>query len=259
MITIAITAGGTSENIDGIRKITNVSTGSLGWNCLEAVFAHMEKESISDFLVYYIHTESALRKKLNVKPSSNVKFIEASDAESVYNTVDALTKETKIDYFIHSMAISDFTYSYSIGIEQLVDEISNLIKDDNQFMRDRLRNLMKNPSNKLGDDKKISSSDDLFMALKTTKKVIPLIKKNNSDTLLVGFKLLKSVSEEELLKEARSLTDKNDCDMVFANEVSRISETNHTGILIRNGEIIARPSGKKQIAESIIQNLFKAK
>lgn len=259
MITIAITAGGTSENIDGIRKITNVSTGSLGWNCLEAVFAHMEKESISDFFVYYIHTESALRKKLNVKQSSNVKFIEASDAESVYNAVDVLTKEIKIDYFIHSMAISDFTYSYSIGINDLATDIFNLIHSKKDISQKKIKYLLENPTQKISNDTKISSSANLFMALTTTKKVIPLIKGNNPNTLLVGFKLLQSVSEEELLKEARSLTDKNDCDMVFANEVSRISETNHTGILIRNGEIIARPSGKKQIAESIIQNLFKAK
>ena len=259
MIIIAITAGGTSENIDGIRKITNVSTGSLGWYCLEAVLQHCEKENISNFRVYYIHTETARRKELQPTQRPRVEFIEVSDAESVYNVVDKLTKKIKIDYFIHSMAISDFTYSYSIGINDLSKEIFDLFNSDKDVSQERIKNLLENPIGKISNDTKISSSENIFMALSTTKKVIPLIKKNNPNTFLVGFKLLKSVLEEELMKEARTLTDKNDCDMVFANEVSQISENNHTGLLIRNGKIIDRPSGKKQIAESIIKNLFKAK
>ena len=45
MIHIVITAGGTEEPIDGIRKITNISSGSLGWHCFEAVLNYMSEEN----------------------------------------------------------------------------------------------------------------------------------------------------------------------------------------------------------------------
>ena len=48
MIRIAITAGGTSEPIDGIRRLTNVSTGALGWHCLEAIFTYFEAKETTD-------------------------------------------------------------------------------------------------------------------------------------------------------------------------------------------------------------------
>ena len=50
MLNIAITAGGTSENMDGVRKITNVSTGSLGWYCLEAVLEGFGQQKIPIFM-----------------------------------------------------------------------------------------------------------------------------------------------------------------------------------------------------------------
>lgn len=259
MITIAITAGGTSEDIDGIRKITNVSTGSLGWNCLEAVLAHMEREKESDFHVYYIHTETASRKEPDSHWRSRIEFIRVSDAQSVYRTVNNLTKGKRIDYFIHSMAISDFTYSYSVGIHHLSEEIYRLVRSGGATSADAIRHLLGNPENKISNDTKISSSEGIFMALSTTPKVITVIKKNNPDTFLVGFKLLRSVSESELMKEARLLAGRSGCDMVFANEVSHISESDHRGMLIRNGVIVDRPSGKKEIAESIIQNMLKTK
>lgn len=259
MTTIAITAGGTSENIDGVRTITNVSTGSLGWHCLEAAIDYFEKKGIDDFRLFYILTKTAIRKELSEKQQSHVHFIEVTDAESVYQAVDTLTKKEKIDYFIHSMAISDFKYSFSVKIGDLAQEICNLARKSENISIEEIESLLQNPENSIDAGTKISSSDAIFMALTTTKKVIPVIKKNNPETVLVGFKLLKSVSEAELMQEAQELTEKNDCDLVFANEVSRISESNHTGLLIRKGEIIERPTGKKQIAQSIIKNLLIAK
>lgn len=259
MTTIAITAGGTSEDIDGVRKITNISTGSLGWNCLEALFEYMQQTNQTDFQVYYIHTTTAIRKVLTPKQQSHVEFIEVSDVESVYNAVNTLTQTKQVDYFIHSMAISDFTYSYSVGITSLAEELFQLMESDNKTSLQEIRDVLTNPKSKLCNDTKISSSEDLLMGLTTTPKVIPLIKGNNPNTFLVGFKLLRAVSSAELIAEAERLAQRNDCDMVFANEASRISENNHTGLLIKNGEIIEKPSGKKEIAKSIIYNMCKGK
>lgn len=255
MINIAITAGGTSEKIDGIRKITNVSTGSLGWHCLEAVFTYFQQLEITDFQIHYIHTENAIRKALPENQQNHVTFIPTTDAESVYQAVDSLTKTVSIDYFIHSMAISDFTFSYAVNIYRLSEEIEALQKDGG-FCDDEARFLLKNPHSKFSANEKISSKDDIIMGLKRTKKVIPLIKQNNPDTFLIGFKLLRDVTETELLHVANQMAEKNGCDMVFANQLSAISESNHQGILIKNREIIERPEGKQKIARVIVERMM---
>ncbi|NLO69369.1 MAG: hypothetical protein GX102_00115 [Porphyromonadaceae bacterium] len=255
MTHIAITAGGTSENIDGIRKITNVSTGSLGWHCLEAVFAYFEQQNITDFQIHYIHTENALLKTLSETQYQKVNFVPVTDAESVFQAVDSLTKATPIDFFIHSMAISDFTFSYAVNIYRLSEEIEAL-QSSYGFTDDHVREVLSNPQTKFYGDEKISSKDDIIMGLKRTKKVIPIIKQNNPNTFLVGFKLLKGVNENELLEVANEMAEKNGCDMVFANQLAAISESNHTGILIKDSKIIARPVGKKKIARGIVNAMM---
>lgn len=254
MIHIAISAGGTSENIDGIRKITNVSTGSLGWHCLEAVLKHFSTQANDAFQVHYLHTENAIIKSMAENDANKVSFIPVTDAESVYQAVDKLTKEIAVDYFIHSMAISDFTFSYAVSIHRLSKEIEALQKSEG-FCDEDVRNLLKKPQTSFSEGQKISSDDDIVIGLKRTKKVIPLIKQNNPNTFLVGFKLLRDVSENELKSVASQLAEKNDCDMVFANEVSKISETNHQGMLIKGTEIISRPIGKKEIAKVIVEKM----
>lgn len=256
MLNIAITAGGTSENIDGVRKLTNVSTGNLGWHCLEAVLDYFKTKKRTDFRVIYVLTETAYRKELSENQKPFVEFIFVTDAESVYDAVDKLTKTVPIDYFIHSMAISDFTFTYAVSVYELAQEIcSSLVHLGTDELT--VRELLENPMSRYNVNEKISSDDNIVMGFKRTKKVIPVIKQNNPDTFLVGFKLLKDVSEDELINVANHLAEKNECDMVFANEVSRIAERNHSGILIKSGEIIARPVGKKQIAETIVREMIK--
>lgn len=256
MLNIAITAGGTSENMDGVRKITNVSTGSLGWHCLEAVFEYMQRQKKTDFHLYYIITETAIRKELSEEQNTFATFIPVTDAESVYLAVDKLTQETSIDFFIHSMAVSDFTFAYAASVKKMAEEICSFRTNDGKTEA-KVMEVLENPWCKYNVNEKISSDENLVIGLKRTKKVIPLIKQNNASTFLVGFKLLRDVDEDQLIESAAKLTVQNDCDMVFANEVSHVSENDHRGILIQNGKIIARPTGKKVIAETIINNLFK--
>jgi hypothetical protein len=87
--------------------------------------------------------------------------------------------------------------------------------------------------------------------------VISLIKKKNRETFLVGFKLVKHNHDNNLVKQAEKLRVINDCDAVFANEVSQLSVEGHEGLLLHKGEIVARPVGKKQIAEAIVNLAMK--
>src|SRR5690554_3706294 len=105
MIHIAITAGGTEEAIDGVRKITNMSSGSLSWHCLEAVLSYMHKHNNRDFTVHYIKAPRAVTNKLNPEQTSHINFIEVTNTQSVYDAVETLMNEVNVDIFIHAMAI----------------------------------------------------------------------------------------------------------------------------------------------------------
>lgn len=256
MLNIAITAGGTSEPIDGVRRLTNVSTGLLGWYCLEAILDYFCARKRSDFRITYILTDTAFRKVLSEKQRSFVDFIPVSDAESVYHAVDALTKRVPVDFFIHSMAISDFTLAYVASTEELAKEINSLPPYSGDA-GSAVREVLENPANRYSLTEKIPSDRNIILGLKRTQKVIPLIKQNNPDTFLVGFKLLKDVPEEELIRVANRLAGENGCDMVFANELAQLGENNHRGVLTRSGEVVDRPVGKKQIAEAIVREMMK--
>ncbi len=254
---IAITAGGTSEDVDGVRKLTNVSTGSLGWNCLEAVLKHFLSRSNSNFRVYYILTPTAFRGNLGEVEAEHVEFVNVTDAESVYVAVDRLTKRKRITHFIHSMAISDFTFSYAVSIDKLAEELTEyFVKNSSNVNSADIRKLLERPTNRYAEGAKISSKEPMLLGLKTTRKVISLIKKNNSDTVLVGFKLLRNVDEDTLVDVANRLTATNDCDFVFANELGSIEGDNHKGLLIKYNEIVARAKGKSLIAETIVENML---
>lgn len=255
MLNIAITAGGTSENVDGVRKLTNVSTGKLGWECLEAVLDFFST-SETEFHIYYIHTETAYIGEMSEADSAKVDFISVTDAASVYNVVDQLTKNISVTHFIHSMAISDFTFSYAVTVENLAHELYQKLNENPKLSAEEIKKTITQPESSYSEDSKISSKEPLLIGLKTTRKVISLIKKNNPDTFLVGFKLLRNVTEKDLMREAQKLTNQNGCDMVFANELSRISGSDHTGLLIKKGVVVARPKGKDEIAREIVREMI---
>lgn len=255
MIHIAITAGGTEEPIDGIRKITNMSSGSLSWHCLEAVINLMHKYHKTDFRVHYIKAPKAITKELSKTDEPFVNYVNVTDTQSVYESIEKLMNEVKIDIFIHAMAISDFSYSYSAPISDLSEELYQAFVENKDISKENIEAILTQPQTKYKSGNKISSQKEIVMGFKTTPKVISLIKKKNSNTFLVGFKLIKydeDDKKEKLIEEAEKLRLTNQCNAVFANESSDLSEKSHAGILLHDGKVVAQPVGKKQIAESIV-------
>ena len=256
MIHIAITAGGTEEAIDGVRKITNMSSGSLSWHCLEAVLSYMHKHNNRDFTVHYIKAPRAVTNKLNPEQTSHINFIEVTNTQSVYDAVETLMNEVNVDIFIHAMAISDFSYSYSVAKSDLAEEIYQSIAANKEISKEKIEAIITNPNSKHSDDAKISSSQDIIMGFETTPKVISLIKKMNPKTFLVGFKLVKHNEDNNMIKQVEKLRKTNNCDAVFANEASQLSVEGHAGVLLYKGEPVAHPIGKKEIAEAIVNLAF---
>jgi phosphopantothenate-cysteine ligase len=233
---IVITSGGTSERIDNVRKITNSSSGKLGM----AIANHLlEKE---DVLIYYVCSKKALR------PSDNrVTIIEIDDTIELKNTVQKLLTDEHIDFFIHAMAVSDYMTDYVTTIDKIKKSISNYKDVDEAF-----ENI-----ETLGGSKISSYEDNLVIVLKPTPKIISIIKDLSPTTFLVGFKLLDGVSKNELISVAKQLRDKNNCDLVVANDLSSIRNGNHTGFIIDKADNVEEAHGKDDIAKHLVKKMFK--
>ena len=234
MINVVITSGGTSERIDNVRKITNSSSGKLG-----SVISDKLNELLNDeHKIFYVCSKKA------IKPSdlNNVEIIEIEDTSDLVRETTRLLNEYKIDYFIHSMAVSDYTVEYVTNEIKYKKYLENA--DYNSLFIDR--------------ESKISSyEDNLFIKLKRTPKVISLIKEISPSTHLIGFKLLDKVSEEELIDVAYNLKVKNKCDLVLANDLDSIRNGSHIGYLIRDKNNYLKVNGKEDIAINLVKEMLK--
>jgi len=208
---VLITAGGTREDIDAVRGITNYATGRLG-SLIANKFA---EDGIN--ITYVCGEESAV-------PHVGAEIIRIRSAQGLLDIVEELLVTQKFDCVIHSMAVSDYT-------PQAVTTVDG---------------------KPLGQDGKISSDiSEIMVYLKQTPKIIGQIKALQPETVLIGFKLLMGVSDNELLDAARRLMEKNSCDFVLANDLNDIKGDAHTAFLIDTSGIIGRAKTKQEIAGMI--------
>lgn len=234
---IIITAGGTSEKIDNVRKITNSSSGKLGM-----VIANHLLEEQSDIKIYYICSKTSIR-----PPDKRVQIIEIDGTLDLKEKVESLLMNEDIDYFIHSMAVSDYTTDYVTSFEKIKESIMK-----SADIEEGLANI-----ETIGGSKISSYENNLVIVLKPTPKIISIIKDVSPSTYLVGFKLLDNVTKEELISVAKSLRDKNNCDLVVANDLSDIRNGKHIAYIIDKQDDIIEASDKNDIAKKLVRRMIK--
>ena len=233
---VIITSGGTSEKIDNVRKITNSSSGKLGMT-----IANHLLENNNELIIYYVCSRNSLR-----PTDSRVKIIEINGTVDLKTTIEHLLINEHIDYFIHSMAVSDYMTDYVTSIERIKESIKKNSDIDEAF-----KNIEVISGNKIS-----SYEDNLVIVLKPTPKIISIIKDLSPSTYLVGFKLLDGVSKDELIDVAQRLRDKNKCDLVVANDLSDIRKGEHIGFIIDKSNNIEKAYGKDDIAKRLARKMF---
>ncbi|MCU0082204.1 phosphopantothenate--cysteine ligase [Streptococcus danieliae] len=224
---ILITTGGTSEPIDQVRAITNQSTGRLGsaiaQACLEAGFE-----------VTLITTEQA--SKPPAHPLLQQILIKTTrDLESALQS-----QVPQHQVLIHSMAVSDYRPVQMVPLEK-VQEAKNL----QAFLE---------PAQK--DGKLSSAADHQVMFLEKTPKLIQQVKDWNPQIRLIGFKLLVSVSPEELLAVACASLTKNRADLIVANDLTQIDQNHHQAYLVEPDRV-QEAQTKAEIAQKLVDFIRK--
>lgn len=248
--TIVITAGGTSEKIDDVRTITNMSTGKLGATICNTI---LDENSQDIERIYYVCSATSQKPK----ESDKITTIIVKGTYDLKEKVEDLLNSVKVDFFIHSMAVSDYTTDYVSTVGRLSEEIADKfweVKDS--ITKDELSNLIhlivECPERKISTDKKMSSKESgMIIKLKQTPKVISIIKELQPELILIGFKLLSDVTQDELIKVASNLMRHNNCDYVVANDLADIKRGKHNAIIINKHGEETLISGKDAIAYGI--------
>ncbi|UOO37504.1 hypothetical protein IZU99_09685 [Oscillospiraceae bacterium CM] len=268
---ILITAGGTTEPIDTVRRITNMSTGSLCACVYDALATRLSAEREAStkkglaFRIHYVVSKTAVRPDRNYHLP--VTFYEVSDAASAATVLEKILADFPIAAVVHGMAVSDFTTDYVTTRDALISELLVNIEEtiaaapgasSATALRAVLESTFENPQRKLDATQKVRSDSDLVLALKRTPKLIGLFKNHHPDAFLIGFKLLNNVPEAALIEAAATLGENNGCDLILANDAAKIQNGRHEGLLLKGRAVLARYETKQEIAEGLAGQLLSA-
>ena len=178
---VLITGGGTREPIDGVRSLTNSSTGSTS-------------AELANVLRRLGHHVTEIRSRHST--------VESSTTPLLFETTDDLERLLKselstndYDLVIQAAAVSDFI-------------IDSIYQDS------------RNESLQAGKGK-LSSQEGLTLQLKPNKKLLPMIKSwsENPRMKVVGFKLTEGSTLEESKNAVEKVLESPDVDMVVHNDL----------------------------------------
>lgn len=197
---ILVTAGGTQEKIDSVRRITNNSSGQTGFEIAKLFYG------LGCEVQLLLSENSVALEQAQILFPNLILF---SDHKS-------LDKEIKkqllghFDGFIHTAAVSDY-------------QVHSVLNQKGQQIA----------KSKKGSDfeGKISSDfDALTLKLQRTSKIINQIKvrSKNKEIFLVGFKLTTNLNEAESLSKIQALIKASNCDLVVHNDISDWSSKNRS-------------------------------
>ena len=215
-LSVLVTSGGTKVEVDMVRSITNMSRGTFG-SAIAKCF--LEKGHIVDFLMAegsrspFKFEADATNKdakdyfreiiEWHLFVSRHMDFFSSFSFRTFEDyqvrMVEYLLKRRKYDIIILACAVSDY------GISNYVDG-------------------------------KIRSGNAMSIELTPYPKIISSVREMQSDTFLVGFKLLVKSEYNELISAASESLVKNKCDMIVANDLNDIRANDHKLFIVEPPE-----------------------
>ncbi|MCF6270096.1 MAG: bifunctional phosphopantothenoylcysteine decarboxylase/phosphopantothenate--cysteine ligase CoaBC [Melioribacteraceae bacterium] len=180
---VLITGGGTIENIDGMRNISNMSSGRTAVKIAEYFY-------INGADVTLLLSESA------VEPELDLNILQYNSFQSLKILLKSELTSKKYDLVIHAAAVSDYspTSIEDAGVKR-----------------------------KLPLQKKLDSSSDLLkVILSKNIKLVNNIKtwSINSNIKLIAFKLLDNKNDKRKGEEIKKLFDNSNADLIVFNALS---------------------------------------
>ena len=251
MIRAVVTLGPTDESIDDVMKITNMSTGFLGTIIAQTLLSRDTQKRVllwlvcnkTTYLINKVKIDALLEQGAQLVLIGGVKNGKrvTSETQDMADELRALFSQQKIDYLFHSAAVGDYTGTFATNASLLAKEIVAAIGQwqaaGESVSSEKIAEILQNPQNLFNQDAKMSSDEPgMIVRLGLTPKIISHINSfaeaGGYTTKMVSWKLLSGVSEEELYNVALAHGRRNKSFLVVANDLDRISASEHWAMLI---------------------------
>jgi len=198
---LLITSGGTKENIDGIRFLTNLSTGKTG-------------ASLADWFFVNGHNVTLIKAGSAVSPIAPVNILNYNSFNELENLLESELSKNNYDAVIHLSAVSDYSLSY--------------VETENKKLKAPL-------------NKKIESSNrKIKLVLKANHKIVNKLKNftENKNLKIVSFKFISNDINKISKQKFAEFFKKYDSDYIVLNSVNDRKNGIQTNfkILCRNGD-----------------------
>jgi phosphopantothenoylcysteine synthetase/decarboxylase len=210
---ILVTAGGTEEPVDGVRCLTNSSTGATG-GMLARFFAERGAE------VLLVHAARAQLRGIAVDREAFVTFADLGQAlEHHLSTRDW-------DAVVHLAAVGDYSVS-SIEVD------GSVVSPEGEG--------------------KIGSGHEVVIRLAPNPKLIDRLKKwsRNQNIRVVGFKLTDEPDLGSRIGQVRALLERGVVDLVVHNDIREIDDAYHRATIHDSGGQVLQTETKEQLAKEL--------
>lgn len=213
---ILLTSGGTREPIDGVRFISNFSSGSTGAGVANRLRA-------AGHNVTYLH---GLGAQVPIHSGENIKF---ETFEDLASSLQKLLNTERFDLVIHMAAVSDYR----------VDAISMDGK------RAEPQTSLKIPS----------TTERLDLHLKKNKKLLPLLRSwsLNPSITVVGFKLTKNADTQARLSAVERLFAAGNVDWVIHNDLTEITKSQHHATVYGPLGLMGTAATKEELEQKLLE------
>lgn len=214
---VIVTAGGTEEPIDGVRRLSNVSTGATG-GIIARTFAERGAE------VLLLHAERAALQGPGLERDTFTTF---ADLEA------ALRRdlgESDWDAIIHLAAVADYS-------------VASVEVDGSTVVH--------------GNRGKIGSGRGVVIRLAPNPKIIDSLRtwSRNKKIRVVGFKLTNTPDPAVRVAEIRALLDRGTTNLVVHNDLSEIAGACHPAEIWTADGPIVRTETKTELALALFDLL----
>lgn len=214
---VLVTAGGTEEPVDGVRRLTNVSTGATG-----GVIARTFAEGGAEVLL--LHAERAVIEERHFERETFVTF---ADLEG---SLRRHLRDSDWDAIIHLAAVSDYS-------------VASIEVDGRRIAH--------------GDRGKIDSGGEVVIRLQPNPKLIDSLRiwSRNQAIQVVGFKLTDTPDQAERLSRVQNLLERGTTDLVVLNDLGDIGEDRHPAEIWAADGPIVRTETKDELALALFDLL----
>jgi len=210
---ILVTSGGTEEPVDGVRTLSNFSSGKTG-------------AQIADYFYGKGHEVTLLKAERAVQPELPVETRSFKSFTDLDHGLHELLSRRDYDVVLHLAAVSDYT-------------VDHLVVNGEKLT----------PSH----DTKLSSEYDLSLGLARNYKIVDRIREysHNPKFKLVAFKLTRGADEEERKQAVRALLERSLADAVVHNDLTEVSGDRHAFSLYVGNHLQAKGESKQELIQEL--------